>query len=101
MLDQGKHNNASSAHSSYSKKIQPSHTRNLSTSSGIQMNKLNGESSGIELNGVTDPDGDNSLEDPNLVKPAEKYAPKSLILLARHGYFDVLKVKNIDTYLSI
>lgn len=95
MLDQGKHNNASSAHSSYNKKIQHStsctHTRNLS-SSGTQINKLNGDSSAFELNGITDPDGNQVFEDPNLVLPDEIYAPKSLILLARHGYFDVLKV---------
>ncbi|KAF8561412.1 hypothetical protein P879_03099 [Paragonimus westermani] len=29
--------------------------------------------------------------DPNLVRPAELYAPKCLVLLARHQHFDVLK----------
>lgn len=30
--------------------------------------------------------------DPNLIRPAELYAPKCLVLLARHNHFDVLKV---------
>ncbi|CAL8101323.1 unnamed protein product [Calicophoron daubneyi] len=44
-----------------------------------------GEGVGSTLHSVQD------CTDPNLVRPAEFYAPKCLVLLARHQHFDVLK----------